>query len=531
MILMKNGSTENKPVTIAFFKAPSSKGEELFSLFKERMNHYRLRGYSVIILEQTVYKMMPSILACLNYDVVIFDGSIEDDTNEQYHAAIELMKCLDHVLIVSRTPLPFNFEGMRKGGAPRTFNTGTTEYNDRMTNEEILEWIIGTLEQSSMELPRRLKLNMSEQECRKNTQIVRTIEAKMIDEASERVEQRHGVFVSYLSRYSRFYQGEQPNEPYVEDLFEVICQNSRVSMENIQYFPPGKISLEFMTEQRRFEIAHVTEKFIAGCKAFWIYETPDYDSSWWTYGERLSLVHIFNRAMNKCPNIYVVKPIKDANDHWTFDLKTYLTTEEKRKFLPQLTPAQESALNNLYINSNPDTVGYEQVEKMRMLAQMPTPLLKLHLKIEKPFLMEQMMKIVNDLALDQQEKQEALEEMTNTDRQIESIRAYGYTTKFWENHIVECPFCRAASKKAMSLENYMYSNADYFYSVSPEQYHHVKNMVSNGSAYSFQLPCGHTVSLTQSNFAYYRWWTVKSDVPTGPDGRMLEKIDVISFGR
>lgn len=129
-----------KPITITFFKALSMQGKELYSMFQEAMKGYVLMGHPVRLIEQKVYKMMPSIIACLDSDVVIFDGSIEDGC-EQYRAALELMKCLDHILIVSRTPLPVNFEGMRKGGAPGIIKTGESEYNERMTNKDIIEWI------------------------------------------------------------------------------------------------------------------------------------------------------------------------------------------------------------------------------------------------------------------------------------------------------------------------------------------------------------------------------------------------------
>lgn len=518
-----------EPITIAYFKAFTPQGEELYSLFKTKMSGYILRGHPVKILEQTTYNMMTSILACLNYDVVIFDGSIEDDVHTQYRAAIELMKGLDHVLIVSRTFLPFNFEGMRKGGAPSFISTGTTEYSGSMNNAEILEWIIDTLEHSSMELPRRLRLNMNEQECRKNPAIVQKIEGQMIQAASERKEINQGIFVSYLSRYSKAYQGQHPDVPCVEEVFDLICRTNDVRMKDILYFPPGRISLEFMTEQRRFEIAHSTENVIVGCKAFWIYETPDYYSSWWTYGERLSLVHSFGHVMEKCPDIYVVKPYKAADGNWSFSLQKYLSVEEKREFLPKLTADQAIELHNLYINSNSSTVGYEQVSKMRALAQMPTPLLRMHLNIEKFAFLRQMELIIDNLPMDDEEKQMAFKEMEDTDSLIKSIRAYGYSKKFWENHIVECPFCRVNSKKAVNLEQYMFFKSNRFYSFSPRQYDAVRNTVKAKGICNFRLPCGHEVSLGQSDFVYYRWWTVKSDVPTGPNGALLEKIDTISF--
>lgn len=519
-----------KPITITFIKAVTKQGEELYSMFQNAMEGYVLRGHPVQLVEQKVYKMMPSIIACLDSDVVIFDGSIEGDS-EQYRAALELMKYLDHVLIVSRTPLPVNFEGLRNGGAPGIIKTGAAEYSETLTNEDILKWIIHTLEHSSMELPRNLKMNLRAEDYKENMNMVANVESKMISDSLERLDKEDGIFVSYLSRYSKYYQGKHPNEPFVEDLFECICKISHVSENDIRYFPPGKISLEFMTAQRRFEIASITEKFIGGCKAFWIYDTPDYDSSWWVYGEKMSLIHIYGQAMEKCPDIYVAKPVMDENGNWKFHLQKYLTLKEKKEFLPRLTPYLQREMERLYINSNPETSGYEQLTKMRRLAGMPDFLLKLQLKLEAPFIAQKYKMVLNGLETDEMEehgKMETMNQIQNIDLMMESIRSYVYTKEFWENHIIECPVCRAASKKQMVPEKYIFFKDDYFHQVSQSDYQAIMKSVKQGNTCNVKLPCGHTVSV-KHNGVYYRWWTVKSDVPTGPDGKLLEDVDLISF--
>ena len=131
---------------------------------------------------------------------------------------------------------------------------------------------------------------------------------------------------------------------------------------------------------------------------------------------------------------------------------------------------------------------------------MPTPLLRMHLKIEKFAFLKQMAMIINSLPMEEEEKQIAFKEIEDTDSLIKSIRSYGYSKKFWENHIVECPFCRADSKKAISLEQYMFFNADHFYPFSPRQYNAVHNTVKAKGISQFKLPCGHKVSFVPSSF-------------------------------
>ena len=192
------------PITISIFPAVSQPGQELYELLLKKTENYFIKGYPVKLIKRN-YNMESSLEACFHDDVVIFDGSIEAETNAQYLGALELMKSLDYVLIVSRTFLPYNFEGMRDGGAPKAILTGTTAYCDRMSNAQIAKWIMQTLEESNLELPRSLKQNMSWQELKRNHDYITKIEAQMMSGSRERMNchfRRQKVFVSYLSRYS-----------------------------------------------------------------------------------------------------------------------------------------------------------------------------------------------------------------------------------------------------------------------------------------------------------------------------------------
>lgn len=235
--------------------------------------------------------------------------------------------------------------------------------------------------------------------------------------------------------------------------------------------------------------------------------------------------------MEKCPDIYVVTPVRDENGKWKFHLQKYLSIQEKEEFLPRLTPYQQREVERLYINSNPETSGYEQVEKMRRLASMPDFLLKLQLKLEAPFIAQKFNMVLNGLGSDEieeREKREAVNQIQNIDFMIENIRSYAYTKEFWENHIVECPICRAVSEKQMNPDIYMYLKEDYFHQVTQSDYQAIMKSVKQRNTCNVKLPCGHTVSVKHNGF-YYRWWTVRSDVPTGPDNKLLEDVDLISF--
>ena len=74
----------------------------------------------------------------------------------------------------------------------------------------------------------------------------------------------------------------------------------------------------------------------------------------------------------------------------------------------------------------------------------------------------------------------------------------------------------------------MYLNEKYFYHVAQSDYQAIMKSVKQGNICDVKLPCGHTVSV-KHNDVYYRWWTVKSNAPTGPDGKFIETVDLISF--
>lgn len=337
---------------------------------------------------------------------------------------------------------------------------------------------------------------------------------------------RQKVFVSYLSRYSKYYKGTSSSLPNVESIFSIISYESKVALEDIQYFPPGKISLELMTKQRRFEIVQLTEPYVAGCKEFWIYETPDYDSSWWTYGEKLSLVHIYKDDMDKCPDICVATPVKNKSGQWVIKIRRYSTVEEKKKFLPALTEEQKQLMEIIYVNSSLDTVAYEQVEMMQKLSEVPKGLLKLWIRLNRKSFLDYMRQISFWLPADEQN--ELMSQTLDIQSLVESAKSTVYSKDFWGNHVIECPVCRARLKYVLNPEAFYSFDSPYYFSISSEQYLEIKKVLEIDEKYYITLPCGHTVSVKKNDFIYYRWWTVRSNHPTHPDGKLLERMETVS---
>ncbi len=471
---------------------------------------------------------MTTELACFNSDVVIFDGSIEDEKYKQYAGAVELLKGLDYALIVSRTLLPFNFIGFREGGTPGYIRTRKTEYENHYSNAQILQWLWNVLEEESLELPRALKTELTETTIRAmDIESLSHLKVEMIKHSFKALSniKKTRAFVSYLSRYSKDFHGKNPGEPHVEDAFSIISQKAGITVDEIDYFPPGVISLEFMTGQRRFEITSLTKQFIRECRSFWVYDTPDYPQSWWAYAELVFLAYLYRNNMEGCPNIYVIHPFKDCNGTWSYKIDEYLSGEEKRRYLPQLTTKEIDELETLYMNSNPQDVAYEHLEKMRWYANWSNFMLRLILRYETEHLVKMTSLTLANALENDEEKAEFLNEMKDVDKLIEHIRSYGYSKQFWEEHIVECHYCKEKSAK-MTPEIFLHFKADYFKFIDTEQYEKIIKEITKNGRYILTLPCGHTVSVSFGEY-YYRWWTVKNDVPTGPNGKLLEKINFL----
>lgn len=176
-------------ITVTYIAAPSEEGRDLFSKVKpviESTIHEQFRenvewvcinhpDYPEGLISTLPQKQELALKCCLFADLVIFDGSIDssfcfkhnaDDTSSgccsQYEYATFLMKVLDYVLIVSRTKLPYNFEGLRKGGAPNWIRSRIVKKDGifladdgTRTNAYIVKWIKETL--PFIEFPRKNK--------------------------------------------------------------------------------------------------------------------------------------------------------------------------------------------------------------------------------------------------------------------------------------------------------------------------------------------------------------------------------------
>lgn len=130
--------------TITFVATASSQGEDLARAVTDLVG--RGSAALTVLREPTQTQVFHAIVRS---DVAILDATVEPAGGSNYPAFTAQPLAMPHVLVVSRTPLPPNFHGLREGGAP--------PYPHESDNATILGWIADQLEALLAE-PRRSRL-------------------------------------------------------------------------------------------------------------------------------------------------------------------------------------------------------------------------------------------------------------------------------------------------------------------------------------------------------------------------------------
>lgn len=511
---------ENK-ITISYFKCDTQQGNELFRRTKDMLEKMEVEGLKIeVILRKN--DPFTATEAYLCDDVVIFDGSLEDETGEgmkssigqQYDAMLEPMKTSYHVLIVSRSQIPFNVMCIRKGGYPQYIRTGVSKYKETLDNEEILMWLSDIFTRSGAKLRNGHKLEHEYYQGlpdKEKAELLNDRIKKDVEETKKDSGEKAQVFVSYLSRYSQYFSGRETRDCgyTVEDLIKFISETQDIPSEQIGYFPPGNLSRELMTVQRRWEIISVTDDFIRECRQFWILDAPGYSQSWWTLSERVTLSYIFAEEPEKCPDIYVAKFDMESG---SFRVKEYLDGGAKKRFLPKIDETTVRELARYFANSRPDGVGYESIWIMKLMHHLPDPAVRFLSRRTYKMMEELMPMILEDAKVTREEYEETASQ---------SCKSYVYTKSFWEDWIMECSGCKSQSSGiCYNRETFLYPKKSRFCHVVKKRdllYDSGKNRYV-----TVCKTCGHKYYFKAGFF--YRWYPIRGEgIHTGPGGKSIER--------
>lgn len=493
-------------VVISYFKCNSPQGDELYRETKCEFERKGIQGLDVeIVLRENETLVGRDAFMC--DDVLIFDASLEGKKmGQQYDALMEVMLYSEYVLIVSRTILPFNVFGTWKGGYPRYLKAGIADYQESLTNLEILSWLKDVLER--MKLPNSRKISRDEfYRFSKMDRLKALIARSRTDYATEGADykQQLQVFVSYCSRYSHYFSNQnlQKDGYTVEDLIQFISETQRIPNDVIGYFPPGKLSRELMTLQRRWEVASETFKLIFACEQFWILDTPDYWESWWTLSERVTLSYILSVLPQYCPHIYIAK---FDSKQGSFQVKTYLSLEKKRKLLPKLSRRALRTIRIYFANSKANSLGYIRNPKSRKrIAKLSA--------IASPGRDEWR----DEYAISVKENKEFFR------------RCWGHrpdSDNFWDDLILECPTCKQKSKHTRYSENgFLYpQNNPFYHVVRKEELRQIGQ-----SLFLYTCPsCGRNLYFRPES--YYRWYPIRKDgIVSLPNEKLVKRKEIYIF--
>jgi hypothetical protein len=360
-------------LSLSFFPTRSSAGLELQELFvpiAEREYHFTVK------VKNNVSHRGYFELACTYDDVVVFDATIEEDDQHNYPTAGGSPMVMDHILVVSRTYLPVNFNGLRNGGAP-SYPNPFSRSDGTYSNADIIKWLREQIEDLLPSLPR----------LRREKGLIGRLWAmgKSLDQNLTKSRSQSKIFISCRSSgISRLQEDdhtieEMKNEKISSDDIDLReaskvvtkLKSLKEDIENggkysdvqrkmVLFIPPGEVAYpnEILTEMRRWQVLNLIDTVIDTAEEVWVYETEGYLNSWWTQGELVTLA--YRRAANLyAPKLRVFHP------------KTGMLSDPPEEYMPIMNHEQVARLRRWYSNCDPATMSPEVIEILRSRAQTP----------------------------------------------------------------------------------------------------------------------------------------------------------------
>lgn len=258
--------------------------------------------------------------AVLYSDVVIFDGSLEEDgiaLGENYACIPHAPYLMDNVIVVSRTELPINF-------IPNAYQTNVVPIGEEMeeerkrnpqkhyTNEEIIEWLKGCLATMIEEgrLPRKPEFKIVKELLTDSKTILNYFnKIYSLTEGNKKNRYEHTTFISYRSYY-----GEHKSNGYsIKELKKVILdyhkERDPTETWRVMYYTSGSLAQDCLTEYRRWGLMEYVNYIFKQVEEVWIFNThdtkygPSYWDSWFTQGEFISLMNLKHNLPHCGPRI------------------------------------------------------------------------------------------------------------------------------------------------------------------------------------------------------------------------------------
>lgn len=505
-----------KEISITLFAASSPQGRD----FARDLHAAFASGlpYGMKVGMRVVYGGDQDDMQCagMEDDIVVFDASVEDAAGSNYKAAMMWLSTMNHFLVVSRTHLPLNFQPFHEGGSP-TLAGARNGRASSLDNRDLIGWVLQQLNLLSDQLPRpaRDKLSIPMEELPSNAHLVGDWVNRRVTESVEWRKQQHAwqgrAFVSYLSRYSREHRTPTAAAGYfVEDVVEHVKRAHDDPEFGVLYYPPGTLSGEFMTEHRRWQVVSIIDRKIRAAEEFWIFETDDYHSSWWTLAELACLAYMRHNG-TPLPRVFRCQP----------QGRDLVTQEAGPEFVQVLRREQAREFGRFLSNSDPLTMGYETIRSTQRMRKRALPIQWLGYKSTQILLQQLLASGALPRHLLEGGEAEKPSQLSFAEYRA-LLNSHVFSPEFMDDRLVTCPNCTAASTWGADFpfDDFMYHRQRGQYRVSKDEF---ARLLRSGKWRCKNCPGVFRIVEDREN-VQFRWWPIRSGRTTGPGGVLVERV-------
>jgi hypothetical protein len=438
-------------VSISLFTSPSKEGIALEFLLKNKISIYldcaleransvtdnRFKDLSlrpVFNITRHFAIDLEFFKAQLEDDIVIFDGSLEDEglkLGDNYSCVGHAPYLMDNVVVVSRTVLPINYIPNESNVPPIGEEKSIIDRSGRITskksysNEEICSWLTDAFYQWIIagRLPRKgeFKRSLPSLEVMfngkndNNSAKLLADELLTISEKTKKylkVKYEHTAFISYRS----YYNEHKSNGYAIEDLKKYILDyHKKLNPDenwNVLYFPQGSLAQDCMTEYRRWSLMTYVDNIFKDVPEVWIFNThdkqfgPSYWDSWFTQAEIISLVMLHQGLPEYCPKLI------------EFDSSTGKHREINHVELPKIEGENKYDLNIITANSEILYGDYSGLVGMQKIKE--------EMKKMSSFKRKILFKL--------------LSKQFGFDAEM-AFKSHSYDSSFMKNRVISCSYC------------------------------------------------------------------------------------------
>lgn len=349
-------------VDILYIKTGSDAGETLAS---STVNELKRMKDTIVIIDtilSTELSQFKILEFLTKYDIIIFDGTIENDAelnNAKYDFLDPSILLRDNFFVVTRNTLPMNivpphsnlnqFDALRNN----KYQIDKNRFEDSsiegtISNEAIVDW-----------LQEEIKKYVTTHDDYQRPETVLDVLGNLKSDVNSvmfkyKQLKRKQIFISFRGRY----QAEKYYGYNVDDVKDWI-KNTYHKKDQDKWDEPftynsGELTSELMPEQRLWTVQSIISSKIQECDEFWIFETLQereangtlahycYWDSWWCVAEVMEVLQMHTRGLlNEDFRLLIFNPTLPGKYE-----------EIKLKDLPILTAFEKRELMRLKCEGN-----------------------------------------------------------------------------------------------------------------------------------------------------------------------------------